>query len=595
MFDDNSKFHLTLFPSVRDLEWIKLDLKLNQIASFITQERYEEALHIIPNVESLDTLDKSSHLFMLYLKSICFFNLGDLVKAREPLTLLLNLSQKSQNVLYGLDAICLLLKISMMSETRDESKRLIALGEILLNKGDMCASEDLTQRKAAFLYLKAVSSDPNTESENILDLIEESLSLREVIEDKAGISESFYGLGNYHLYRGDRKLAQEFFKKSLAVGEEIGKKYLISQAYRALGNVHMFRGKFNLALDYTKKSYALVESIKNKCEISHNLQHLGEIYYLKGELESAKKCIVEALELAEAADYTVQVILCLYNLGRLLQDRGDFQTSLKQFKKALDLVKKRNAKFFLAEGLYNLIRLYTYHLTPGKAASLLKELEELKIEKNTEWNNLIYRAGRALILKTSKRLSDKMEALIIFQKIAEEPCIIYKVTVEAIINLCDLLLYELKVTGNEDLLDELNHYCDRLLEIADEQNSHSLLAETFWLQSKLALLKLDIQQAQTLLLKAQSIAEEKGLNALANSIGYDHFSFFSQLQKWEEYLYRNVSLNRRIELAQLEDLVVKLIYKQPNDIPQKTIEEVMRMEAFQDYLREAKKILSDYK
>ncbi|WP_455465190.1 tetratricopeptide repeat protein, partial [Candidatus Hodarchaeum mangrovi] len=434
----------------------------------------------------------------------------------------------------------------------------------------------------------------NTESEIYLNLIQESLSLRESIGDKIGIGESFFGLGNFYLYRGDRNLALKFFKKGLAIGEEVGNKYLISQAFRALANIHVFKGEFNLAIDYTMKSLALVECIKNKCEISHNLQHLGEIYYLKGEFNSAEKYTIRAFEIAEAIDYTVMVILCLYNLGRLLQDQGDFEASLEWFKKALFLVRERNAKFFLAEGLYNLIRLYTYHLTPSGAIPLLKELEKLKIEESTAWNNLMYRVGKALVLKRDKRLSAKMEALNIFQEIAEEPYSVYKVTVEVIINLCELLLYELKVTGNEDLLKELDHYCNRLLEIAEEQNSYYLLAETYWLQSKLALLKLNIKEAQTLLLKAQSIAEEKGFKALANSIGYDHFSFFSQLQKWEEYFDKNMSLVQRMELAQLEDFVVKLIYKQSNKVPQKTIDELMKIEAFQEYLKDAKKILSEY-
>ncbi|MFX1508290.1 MAG: hypothetical protein ACFFDC_19580 [Promethearchaeota archaeon] len=165
---------------------------------------------------------------------------------------------------------------------------------------------------------------------------------------------------------------------------------------------------------------------------------------------------------------------------------------------------------------------------------------------------------------------------------------------EAIINLCDLLLFELKTTGNEEVLGELNQYCNQLLEIAIEQNSYSLLAETYWLLSKLALLKLDIQQAQALLLKAQSIAEKQGLKTLVNSIGYDHYSFFSQLQKWEEYINWNVSLTQRIELAQLEELVIRMIHKQLNDVPNKTIEELMRIEEFRTYLKEAKKILSEF-
>ncbi len=415
-----------------------------------------------------------------------------------------------------------------------------------------------------------------------------------MIEDQNGVSESYYGLGNFYLYKGDRKIALKYFKKSLAVGDETGNKYHSSRAYRALGNVALFKGEFNESIFYTQKALSLVESIKNKCEISHNLQHLGEIFYLKGELETAKEHLINALDLAEKTNFTTMIIQCLYSLGRLLQDQGDIESSLKHFKEALNIVKNRKAKFFLAEGLYNLIRLYTYHLSPTKATPLIIELEELIQQENTMWNNLIYQAGRALVLKTSKRLPDKMEALTLFQKVAEEPYSIFKVTVEAIINICELLLYELKITGNEMLLDELDRHCNRLLEMAEDQNSYSLLAETYWLQSKLALLNLKIRQAQALLLKAQAIAEEKGLKALANSIGYDHFSFFSQLHKWEDYLEKEVSLDRRIELAQLEELVIKLIYKQADEIPSKTLEELLKAEAFQEYLRDAKKILSEH-
>ncbi|MFX0122572.1 MAG: tetratricopeptide repeat protein [Candidatus Hodarchaeota archaeon] len=564
---------------------------MNQVETLVNQEKYEEALVYIPEDESLIG---TSHLAILCFKSICLLNLGELTKAKDIATQLLNLSQKSHNVLYGLDAILLLLKISLMFETRDESRRLISQGEIFLDQRLESELKHYNQRKASFLYLKAMSFDPNAEPDKYLSLIQESLSLREAIRNKTGVSESLYGLGNYHLYRGDRDLALKFFKKSLSVGEETGNKYLISQAYRALGNIYLFRGKFNLALDYTKKALTLAESIKNKCEISHNLQHLGEIYYFKGELESAERCITRALELAEATEYIVMVILSLYDFGRLLQDRGDFQASLECYEKALNLVKEKDAKFFLAEGLYHLIRLHTYHLTPSEATPLVKELEELRIEENNIWNNLIYQAGKALVLKTSERLPDKMEALRIFEKIAKEPHSVYKVTVEAIINLCDLLLYELKTTGNENLLDDLDRYCNQLLNIATEQNSYSLLAETYWLQSKLALLKLDIHQSQTLLLKAQSIAEKRGLKTLVNSIGYDHFSFFSRLHKWQEYIDRKVSLSQRIELAQLENLVVKIIHKQLSDVPAKTIEELMKIEEFQSYLKEAKRIISEY-
>ncbi|MFX1508291.1 MAG: tetratricopeptide repeat protein [Promethearchaeota archaeon] len=389
----------------------------------VNQEKFEEALEQIPKDEFAN---ESSRLSILNFKSICFLNLGELTKAKETLLQLLHMSQRTNNFLYILDAICSLLKISTMLETRDEGKNLVSQGEIILDQNFDSRSRKYIQKKATFLFLKATSLDPNTDSAEYLSLMQESLSLRKSIEDKTGISESLYGLGNYYLYKGDHKSAHQFFTESLSVGEEIGNKYLISQANRALGNVFLFRGKFKHALEYTQKALTLVEKIKNKCEISHNLQHIAEIYYFKGELEEAERYIVKALALAEQTEYTVMIILCLYNYGSLLQDRGDFHASLESYTKALNLVKERDAKFFLAEGLYYLIRLYTYHLSPSDAHPLIEELDALRKEKKNLWNELIYQAGKALVLKTSKRLPDKMEALRIFQKSQRNPIVFTK-------------------------------------------------------------------------------------------------------------------------------------------------------------------------
>jgi len=560
----------------------------------INQENYDEASRYLIMVEPLDRLDGNTQLKVLYLKSICYLNLGELAKAKEMSLQLFNQSKKSQNVIFGLNALFILLRISLMAETRNETKRLLNEGEIFLNQILDKGSKEYKCKKATLLFLKATSFDPNVESNKQLPLIQESLSLREEVDDKLGMSEALFGLGNYYYYKGNHSFALKFFNESLDLGEKTGNKYLISQAYRAIGNIYLLRGEFNLARDYTKRALALSESIKNKCDISHNLLHLGEIYYFQGELESAESFITKSLKLAESIDFTVNIILGLYDLGRLLQDRGEFQTSLECYKKALNIAKEKKASFYLVDGLYYLIRLYTYHLSPTEAIPFIKELKKLKKEDNNIWYNLIYRTSKALLLKTSERLPDKMEALRLFQEIAKEPQIAYKVTVEAIINLCELLLYELKITGNETILNELDHYCSRLLKIAIEQNSHSLLAQSYWLQSKLSLLKFDIQHAQKLLFKAQAITEEKGLKTLADSISFEHYSFFSQLKKWEEYIDKNTSLTRRIELAQLENLVVKMIYQRLSDIPSKSIEDLMKIEEFRIYLKEAKKILSEY-
>jgi hypothetical protein len=81
----------------------------------------------------------------------------------------------------------------------------------------------------------------------------------------------------------------------------------------------------------------------------------------------------------------------------------------------------------------------------------------------------------------------------------------HSLTVTAMIHLCDLLLYELKVSGEDGLFGEIVDLVSRLLEIAKEHSSHSLLAETCLLQSKLALIELDMGRSRTLLTEAHAL------------------------------------------------------------------------------------------
>ncbi|MFW9996903.1 MAG: hypothetical protein ACFFD4_32980, partial [Candidatus Odinarchaeota archaeon] len=95
--------------------------------------------------------------------------------------------------------------------------------------------------------------------------------------------------------------------------------------------------------------------------------------------------------------------------------------------------------------------------------------------------------------------------------------------------------------------------------VAEQQNSHSLLAETHLLQSKLALLEFDIKNAQRHLTLAQSIADERGLSRLALKISNDHDSLLLQLSNWEELIERDVPLVDRVELAHLEEFMVRIL------------------------------------
>ncbi|MFX0090686.1 MAG: hypothetical protein ACFFBD_02895, partial [Candidatus Hodarchaeota archaeon] len=118
------------------------------------------------------------------------------------------------------------------------------------------------------------------------------------------------------------------------------------------------------------------------------------------------------------------------------------------------------------------------------------------------------------------------------------------------------------ISGDQDLIPEVQKRVSQLMEIAKQQHSHWILAEAYVLESKLALLELDLQTARHLLTQAQDIADKRGLHRLAMKISNEHDALLNQMSIWNELTKRNASLSERVKLAQFEELMVRMIKKQ---------------------------------
>ncbi|MHA2251979.1 MAG: hypothetical protein ACXAD7_16570, partial [Candidatus Kariarchaeaceae archaeon] len=123
---------------------------------------------------------------------------------------------------------------------------------------------------------------------------------------------------------------------------------------------------------------------------------------------------------------------------------------------------------------------------------------------------------------------------------------------------------ELKSYKNEAILSEVKELSAKLLQLAKEQDSHSLLAQTYLLQSKLALLELDISQAQFLLTQAELTANEKKLRKLALKISNEYDAIIDRT-KWEALRKRNSSLIERVEESNLDEILTNMMNKRKEE------------------------------
>ncbi len=181
---------------------------------------------------------------------------------------------------------------------------------------------------------------------------------------------------------------------------------------------------------------------------------------------------------------------------------------------------------------------------------------------NLEKNILIdqrTRVGKALILKVSPRIKNKLQAIAILEAIVEEDVIDTELTIESMLHLCELLLTEMQLTENQEAFTEVKSIISRLFEIAKEQESYWLLAESYWLKSQLALLDLNLEEARRLLTQAQLIADEWGMNRIAEKISNYYDKLLEQTNIWENLAKSKASLKECLETSQMTELIAQII------------------------------------
>ena len=256
---------------------------------------------------------------------------------------------------------------------------------------------------------------------------------------------------------------------------------------------------------------------------------LAFCYKMKGELDRALECIEQSMALHHGTEAIIFVANNYDNLIQILIDRGDLE----------------------------------------RAQNSLNDLEQLNNQLKDKQLNLMYLLDKALVLKTSTRALNRGKAEEILKQLLEEKDIVYEIRLMALLNLCDLLLTELQISNEAEVLAEIKPLIAEILDLSDKSHSFWVLGETYLLQAKLALISLNLEEAQKLLTKGQKIAEKYGLDLLAKKISNEHDELLKQLEMWEKLKKSNAPLVERMELSRLNEQMDNMLRKrviEPDEI-----------------------------
>ncbi|MFX1528224.1 MAG: type IV pilus biogenesis/stability protein PilW [Promethearchaeota archaeon] len=384
-----------------------------------------------------------------------------------------------------------------------------------------------------------------------------------------------YKLVKANLLRGLGKfldaieIAKEIYQEFQKLGDLLSSlDALLIQAYS-----YLIMANITQSEDIIRQAEILFKVIKETLSINLReresllVRIKAGIYHFKGDIHTSLELNKKAYELAKDTGSKPLISASLNNIADQYYHMKEYDKAIKYAKKAL----KVNPS--LPVGLASLIYIYNSKGNIKEAKVYLEQLRSLFKKLDDEISKTWYYSSKALILKSSLRARDRIKAEEIFKMLAMDDTLFGEARITAIIELCDLYLIELRITNDLEIINEIQPFVQKLLDIAEDQHLYIYLAETYFLQAKLSLLTLDIKEAKRFLTQAQNVAEIYGLKRLAANISNEHDKLLNQEKIWENFEQSEISLSERLELAGLNEQIDYIIKRRIIEDPKLTDEQ----------------------
>lgn len=194
-----------------------------------------------------------------------------------------------------------------------------------------------------------------------------------------------------------------------------------------------------------------------------------------------------------------------------------------------------------------------------QAKSYLNRLQLLNEQEGNLGISLYYRLAKGALLKKSPRITDKSKAQEIFQLIADEKEVPIWQKFYAMLNLCELLIDELKIYGEEEVLKQVRSLLNRINDLALEQHVTPVIVQSLTLQAKFSLVEGNAQQADQLLERAKLTAAESGFELLGAKVSEEQKQLHRELDKWNAINQSSAPLKERLELARMTDYITEAL------------------------------------
>ncbi|MBI5542076.1 MAG: tetratricopeptide repeat protein [Bacteroidia bacterium] len=213
--------------------------------------------------------------------------------------------------------------------------------------------------KANFIFRKGLSYYRQSDYANALEKYNESLKIRENINDKVGISYSLNSIGLIYSTQGDYVKALEFYNKSLKISQALQNKSRISTTLYNMGVVYYNQGDIPKALEFYNKSLKIDEELGDKSGISFSLNTIGIIYDRQGDYTKAIEYYNKSLKILDEIGDKSAIAGAHINIGNIYSDQDDILKALEYYNKALKIYDEIGDKSGVSLALNNIGIVYS--------------------------------------------------------------------------------------------------------------------------------------------------------------------------------------------------------------------------------------------
>ncbi|MCF2141243.1 MAG: tetratricopeptide repeat protein [Candidatus Lokiarchaeota archaeon] len=435
--------------------------------------------------------------------------------------------------------------------------------EILINLGKFDEIPDLI--KKCEKYLQNIKKEDYNESIEEKANVEENKNVKYHENEENDDKNTDYWKrnlkltsikGNFAWYSGEIQNAIRFYKLNLELSKKFGTKKDLAKAY---GNLSLIEKYYPKAIDFTLKSNLIFAEIGDKLGQATNFINLGYLYEMQGFLDKALQSYEKGLEINRQIENQRGIALLLGNISSIYYKKGKFKKALQYSDLTLALQRKRNLPLEITVTLFDRI-LILLETNKFPAANLcVLEIEKIAEENSNERIYNRFLTAKAIVLKKMGLPHKIFQSGIILHELMQKKNIVNELLVIILLNYCDFILKQLYISNDPAFLDDIPPILSKLLKIADEENSFSLMAEIYFFQAKLELINLNLARAQENLTRAQHVTQEYGITRLSIRISQEYDHFLENYDFWQELQARNASKLECLEFLSLKENLEQII------------------------------------